>query len=267
MRTYNRDMPALRMQPRSPAVEDYLKAIYSLGARTRASGAGESGVDRSGAGAGAGAERRDDVGAARASHDAAVSTNDLADRLGLSSGSVSAMIKRLDEDGLVRHEPYRGVALTDAGREVALRVLRRHRLIELFLAQALDMPWEDLHDEAEILEHAMSDHLIELIAQKLGDPLVDPHGDPIPSRDLTIAPSVTERLAELESGARATFVRVSDSNPDMLRYLTELGIAIGDELTLVEHQPFDGPTTIAIGGHQHTLGQNLARAMRVERVA
>lgn len=225
-------MPAAQIQQRSPAVEDYLKAVYSLSGR-----AGD-----------------------------AVSTNDLAERLGLSTGSVSAMIKRLGEAGLVEHEPYRGVVLSAEGRNVALRVLRRHRLIELFLAQSLDMPWEDLHDEAEILEHAMSDELIELIARKLGDPLVDPHGDPIPSRDLTIAPSTTERLAELAPGSHARFVRVSDSNPDMLRYLTEQGIAIGDELTLVEHQPFDGPTTIAIGGRTHTLGKNLARAMRVERV-
>lgn len=225
-------MPAIRVQPPSPAVEDYLKAIYSLGARAGGS----------------------------------VSTNDLSYRLGLSTGSVSAMIKRLDEDGLVRHEPYRGVELTDEGRNVALRVLRRHRLIELFLAQSLDMPWEDLHAEAEILEHAMSDHLIDLIAQKLGDPLVDPHGDPIPTRELTIEHRATTPLAELEPGARAMFVRVSDANPDMLRYLTDQGIAIGDELTLIEHQPFDGPSTIQIGDCSHTLGLNLARAMRVERV-
>lgn len=215
---------------RSPAVEDYLKAVYSLGAR------------RGGA----------------------VSTNDLADRLGLSTGSVSAMLKRLDEDGLVSHERYRGVELTEEGRQVALRVLRRHRLIELFLAQSLDMPWEDLHDEAEILEHAMSDELIDLIAQKLGDPQFDPHGDPIPTRDLTIEYRDTERVSDLSPGVRARFTRVSDSHPEMLRYLTSQGIAIGDELELVEHQPFDGPSTVRIDGREHTLGLKLARAMRVE---
>lgn len=230
-RPYNPAMPASQSQTRSPAVEDYLKAVYSL------------------AGHGGGA----------------VSTNDLADRLGLSTGSVSAMIKRLAEAGLVRHEPYRGVELTEQGNREALRVLRRHRLIELFLAQALDMPWEDLHDEAEILEHAVSDHLIELIAQKLGDPVVDPHGDPIPTRELTIEQATTERLYDLEPGARATFVRVSDSNPEMLRYLTAEGIAIGDEVELVGRQPFDGPATVRIGDRTHTLGMNLARAMRVRR--
>jgi DtxR family Mn-dependent transcriptional regulator len=224
-------MPALQMQPRSPAVEDYLKAIYSLAGRA----------------------------------EGAVATNDLADRLGLSTGSVSAMIKRLDETGLVRHARYRGVELTEEGRRVALHVVRRHRLIELFLAQSLDMPWEDLHDEAEILEHAMSDELIELIAKKLGDPQVDPHGDPIPTRDLTIEQRATEPLAELEPGARATFVRVSDAHPEMLRYLADQGIAIGDDLTLIEHQPFDGPSSVRIGDRTHTLGIKLARAMRVER--
>ena len=226
-------MPATDFQLRSPAVEDYLKAVYSLSGRAGG----------------------------------AVSTNDLAERLGLSTGSVSAMIKRLGESGLVEHEPYRGVALSEEGRNVALRVLRRHRLIELFLAQSLDMPWEDLHDEAEILEHAMSDELIELIARKLGDPLFDPHGDPIPSRELTIDQRASEPLAELPEGAAATFVRVSDANPDMLRYLTDQGIAIGDRLQLVERQPFDGPVSVRIGNRTHTLGLNLARAMRVERAA
>lgn len=224
-------MAAIDLHPRTPAVEDYLKAVYSL-----AAGSG-----------------------------GAVSTNDLAERLGLSTGSVSAMIKRLDETGLVNHEPYRGVELTDDGRRVALRVLRRHRLIELFLAQSLDMPWEDLHREAEILEHAVSDELIELIAAKLGDPLVDPHGDPIPSRDLVIDSRDTERLAELNPGDRATLVRVSDENPEMLRYLTDQGIAIGDEVEMVDRQPFDGPCTVRIGGREHVLGVKLARAMRVER--
>lgn len=224
-------MPVTEPHPRTPAVEDYLKAVYSL-------------APRSGG---------------------AVSTNGLAERLGLSTGSVSAMIKRLHETGLVNHAPYRGVELTEEGRRVALRVVRRHRLIELFLAQSLDMPWEDLHREAEILEHAVSDELIELIAAKLGDPLVDPHGDPIPSRDLTIDTRATETLAELEPGGRARLVRVSDENPEMLRYLTDQGIAIGDDVEMLERQPFDGPCAVRIGGREHSLGVKLARAMRVER--
>jgi DtxR family Mn-dependent transcriptional regulator len=223
---------ATELQQRSPAVEDYLKAIYSLTAM------GDS-----------------------------ASTNDLAARLGVSTGSVSAMVKKLDEEHLVEHAPYRGVDLTDEGRNVALRVLRRHRLIELFLARSLDMPWEDLHDEAEILEHAMSDELIELIAEKLGNPQFDPHGDPIPTRDLTIAQRATESLANLEPGQAGMFVRVSDSNSEMLRYLSEQGIAIGDRVEMVAQQPFDGPCTIAIGDTKHALGMNLARAMRIDRNA
>ncbi|MGH2906524.1 MAG: metal-dependent transcriptional regulator [Solirubrobacterales bacterium] len=230
-RGYTRDVMATELQHRSPAVEDYLKAIYSLTA------VGES-----------------------------ASTNDLAARLGVSTGSVSAMVKRLAEEHLVEHAPYRGVDLTDEGRNVALRVLRRHRLIELFLARSLDMPWEDLHDEAEILEHAMSDELIELIAQKLGDPEFDPHGDPIPSRELTITQRATETLASLDPGEQGIFVRVSDTNSEMLRYLTEQGIAIGDRVEMVERQPFDGPCSVKIAGEPHALGLNLARAMRIQRV-
>jgi DtxR family Mn-dependent transcriptional regulator len=221
---------AIRLQPRSPAVEDYLKAIYSLTAIEETA-----------------------------------STNDLAAKLAVSTGSVSAMVKRLNDEGLVSHAPYRGVELTDEGRNVALRVVRRHRLIELFLARSLDMPWEDLHDEAEILEHAMSDELIELIAEKLGDPQFDPHGDPIPSRELTIKQRQTETLAALEPGERGVFVRVSDSSPEMLRYLTEQGIAIGDRVQMIERQPFDGPCTVRIANREHALGLTLARAMRVAR--
>lgn len=225
-------MITTQLSPQSAAVENYLKAIYTLTAR---------------------------------SGDAA-STNDLAARLEVSTGSVSAMVKRLGEAGLVEHSPYRGVELTQPGREVALRVVRRHRLIELFLAEVLDMPWEDLHDEAEILEHSVSDKLIELIAQKLGDPEFDPHGDPIPSRDLQVTARATERLAELEPGERATFVRVSDENAQMLRYLTERGIKIGDAVEMVAHEPFGGPFTVRIAGHEHPLGATLARAMQIERV-
>jgi DtxR family Mn-dependent transcriptional regulator len=175
------------------------------------------------------------------------------------------MVKRLGEAGLVEHSPYRGVMLTDEGREVALRVVRRHRLIELFLAEVLGMPWEDLHDEAEILEHSVSDKLIELIAHKLGDPEFDPHGDPIPNRDLQVAARTTARLDQLEPGERARFVRVSDENAEMLRYLTQRGIKIGDELEMVAHEPFGGPYTVRIAGHEHPLGATLARAMQIER--
>ena len=211
------------------AVEDYAKAIYSL--------------------TGWGPET--------------ASTNDLADRLGVKAGSVSAMIKKLDEAGLVERVPYHGVRLTAEGTRVALAVLRRHRLLELFLAEVLDVPWERVHDEAEVLEHALSEDLTELISVKLGDPAYDPHGDPIPDRDLTVEDIATENLAALAPGDRARFARVSDSNSEMLAYLSECGISVGDNLEMVERQPFDGPVSILIEGDTHVLGLTLAQAMRV----
>jgi len=213
----------------SAAVEDYAKAIYSL--------------------TGWGPET--------------ASTNDLAARLGIKPGSVSAMIKKLDDAGLVERVPYHGVRLTADGTRVALGVLRRHRLLELFLAEVLDVPWERVHDEAEVLEHALSEDMTELIASKLGDPSFDPHGDPIPDRDLSLVETETENLAALEPGARARFVRVSDSNPEMLAYLSDCGISVGDEFEMVERQPFEGPVTIRIGEGTHVLGLTLAQAMRV----
>src|ERR1700751_2320514 len=176
---------------RSQAVQDYAKAIYAL-------------------------ELRDGE---------AVSTNALADRLGVTPASASGMVKRLDELGLVEHQPYRGVSLTEDGRRVALEVMRHHRLLELYLVKSLGVPWDRVHAEAEVLEHVLSEELEELIATKLGNPTHDPHGDPIPSRELTIDEAQTESLQSLDPGARGTFTRVSDSDPEMLRYLAERGIA------------------------------------------
>lgn len=212
------------------AVEDYAKAIYSL--------------------TGWGSET--------------ASTNDLAERLGVKAGSVSAMIKKLDEAGLVERVPYHGVRLTTDGTRVAMTVLRRHRLLELFLAEVLDVPWERVHAEAEVLEHALSEDLTDLISAKLGNPEVDPHGDPIPDRDLEIIEAETVVLADLAPGDSARFSRVSDSNPEMLAYLSRCGIAVGDELELIERQPFEGPITVKIGDESHVLGLTLAQAMRVE---
>ncbi len=214
----------------SSAVEDYAKAIYTL-------------------------EQRDG---------AAVSTNALAERLGVTAASASAMVKRLDGLGLVTHVPYRGVQLTPAGVKVALEVLRHHRLLELYLAETLDLPWDRVHDEAEVLEHVLSEELEELIAAKLGDPTHDPHGDPIPTRDGRIAENSTIALGDLAPGDRGRFVRVSDSDPEMLRYLAERGIAPGAELEVVDDQPFDGPLFVRFGDDVHVLGGALARAMRVE---
>ena len=217
---------------RTPAVEDYSKAIFSLESRT----------------------------------DEPVSTNALAERLGITPGSVSAMLKRLDELELITHIPYRGVRLTDAGRRIALEVIRHHRLLESYLAEVLGMPWDRVHDEAEVLEHVLSDDLEELIAAKLGHPTVDPHGDPIPTVEFELHEGETCGLDELPIGAGARFVRVSDSDPEMLRYLAEQGIALGEQLEVIERQPFGGPLFVRFGEQTHALGDALTRAMRVELV-
>ena len=192
-----------------------------------------------------------------------VSTNDLAERLGVTAGSVSAMVRKLADVGLVVHEPYRGVRLTDDGRKLALEVLRHHRLLERFLADALGMPWDRVHDEAEVLEHAISEELEQLIAARLGHPTVDPHGDPIPTAELLIDERETRSLDELPIGATGRFVRVSDSNAAMLRYLADHGVGLGDALTITDRQPFGGPVFVSCGGRELPLGGQLAQAMRV----
>jgi DtxR family Mn-dependent transcriptional regulator len=164
---------------------------------------------------------------------------------------------------LVRHVPYRGVVLTALGRRVALEVIRHHRLLELYLAKAFDMPWDQVHAEADALEHVLSEELEERIAAKLGDPKVDPHGDPIPTRDGLIEESETTSLAELDAGDVGVFVRVSDSDPEMLRYLSERAIRPGQTVAVREKQPFGGPLVVRIAKRDHVLGGRLAQAMRI----
>ncbi len=194
----------------------------------------------------------------------AVSTNGLAARLGVTPASVSGMVRKLTEVGIVEHEPYHGVRLTNHGRRVALEVLRHHRLLELFLAQELGMPWDRVHAEAEVLEHVLSEELEELIAARLGDPAVDPHGDPIPTSRFEIDERPTRSLDELPVGATGRFVRVSDSHPEMLRYLADHGIGLDARLEVVDRQPFGGPVFVRSGDREHALGGQLARAMRIE---
>lgn len=213
----------------SPAVEDYAKAVYSL------------------------QERGEDP----------VTTNALAERLDVTPGSASAMAKRLDDMGLVVHLPYKGVRLTDAGRRVALEVLRHHRLLERYLADELGVAWDRVHAEAEVLEHVLSEELEERISAKLGYPARDPHGDPIPTRQGEIREEETRSLSELEPGERGVLARVSDSNPEMLRYLAERRIRPGMELELLATEPFGGPLTVRLEGRELPLGLELARAMRV----
>src|SRR3954451_7946873 len=174
------------------------------------------------------------------------------------------MVRKLCELKLVAHEPYKGVRLTARGTEVALEVIRHHRLLELYLAESLGLPWDRVHDEAEVLEHVLSEDLEDLIAAKLGNPTRDPHGDPIPPRDGRIVEAETTALQDLAAGATGRFVRVSDSDPEMLRYLAERGIAPDCEFEVIEKQPFDGPLFVRFGDDVHVLGGALTRAMRVE---
>src|SRR4051795_2019530 len=217
----------------SNAVQDYAKAIWSLAQRD----------------------------------DEAVSTSAIAERLDVSAASASAMVKRLESMGLVEREPYHGVKLTPAGERVALEVLRHHRLLELYLAEALGMPWDRVHEEAEVLEHAISPELSALIAEKLGNPTHDPHGDPIPTAEGEIEEGSSQALSDLLPGAKGIFVRVSDSDPEMLRYLSQRGIAPGDHLEVLERQPFDGPLIVRFASGDHALGGALVRMMRVTEAA
>lgn len=215
----------------SEAVEDYVKAIYSISA---------------------------DAGGA------AVGTNDLAERLGVTAASVSAMFRKLTELGLCDHMPYKGVRLTGEGERLALEVLRHHRLLELYLAEHLGVPWDRVHEEADALEHVISADLEARIAAKLGHPTHDPHGAPIPSAELLVGEDRTRSLAVLAPGEGGVFARIADGDPAMLRYLDAQGIRLGDEVRVIDRQPFGGPAAVAIGDVTHTIGGGLADAMRVD---
>jgi DtxR family Mn-dependent transcriptional regulator len=225
------NLAARSSAPATEAVDDYAKAIYALQLQ-------ESGP---------------------------VSTSALAERLGVAPPSVTAMLKRLDELHLVRYEPYHGVTLTAAGERLALEVIRHHRLIEAFLADALEMPWDRVHDEAEVLEHYISEDLERRIAEKLGNPSSDPHGDPIPTPDLAMAADRTTALDRLAVGDVAIFSRISDSDPAMLRYLAQRGIRPGARMRVTEIEPFGGPVVVEVDGREHALGGSLVQKLRVER--
>jgi DtxR family Mn-dependent transcriptional regulator len=213
------------------AMQDYLKAVFRLG---------ESGP---------------------------VTTQHLADALGVAASSATNMAKRLHELGLLVHAPYHGVTLTARGRQVALDVVRRHRLLETYLAEAVGLGWDEVHDEAERLEHHLSERLEARLDSLLGFPATDPHGDPIPREgaDLAVGPT----LLQTPAGAEGTVSRVSDRDPEQLRYLGALGIVPGARLTVIEHLPFDGPVRIRVLGEhdapgtEHILGRPLAEAVRL----
>lgn len=225
--------------PLSGSVEDYLKAIYEL-ERT----VGEP-----------------------------ATTNGIADRLAVSPASVSGMIRRLAEQGLLTHEPYRGVRLTGDGRHAALQTLRRHRILECYLSEVLGYPWDRVHEEAEQLEHAASEELIERMARALGDPRHDPHGAPIPTRDGDVEETSLQPLSAIEEEGRVRVLRVQDEDAARLRYLAELGIRPGAVLRVLDRAPFAGPITLWVegeaggGGTTRAIGVPLASQVYVERLS
>ena len=207
----------------SQAVEDYLKAIYKL---------------------------RGDSGAPKA---------EIARMLNVSAASVSSMSKKLAQMGLAHHESYRGVSLTPAGEKVALEIIRHHRLLETYLKEVLDYPWDQMHEEAEHLEHHISEAFEDKIEEMLGYPTHDPHGDPIPTRDGRIADQVDDALADAPIGETLVVRRVSDEDPQLLQYLESLGLLPGAHLTIGSRRDADGLITIQVGGSSVAIERDVAR--------
>ena len=192
---------------------------------------------------------------------AAAATNDIATRLGIAPASVSGMVQRLARLGLVRAARYKGARLTDAGRAVALQLIRRHRIIESYLVERLGFGWEDVHDEAERLEHAASDELIARMAEAIGNPTADPHGAPIPTAAGEVDETRLESIGDLAEGRTVTVIRMSDRDPAFLRYLDAMGIRPGATVRVAARAPFGGPLTLEVDGAEHAVGT--AAASRV----
>ena len=195
--------------------------------------------------------------------DGTAGTNEIAASLRIAPASVSGMIRRLAEQGWIAHERYRGVRLTRAGKRAALRTIRRHRVIEAYLTTALGYPWDRVHDEAERLEHAASDELIDRMAAAIGEPSTDPHGAPIPTREGTIAEERFASLATVPVGKRVRIQRVGDRDAEQLRYLAEIGITPGRQVEVIARAPFDGPIDLRIGRVVRSIGPALARQIAV----
>jgi DtxR family transcriptional regulator, Mn-dependent transcriptional regulator len=195
--------------------------------------------------------------------DGVAGTNEIAAELGVAPASVSGMIRRLAEQGWIAHERYRGVRLTRAGRRAALRTIRRHRIIESYLTTALGYPWDRVHDEAERLEHAASDELIDRMAAAIGEPSTDPHGAPIPTREGTIDEERLASLATVPVGKRVRIQRVGDRDAEQLRYLAAIGITPGRHVEVIARAPFDGPIDLRIGRVVRSIGPALARQIAV----
>lgn len=214
----------------SLTVENYVKAIYQLAL----------GADTS-----------------------AVATGQIAAALGVLPGTVTSMLKTLDESNLATYTPYEGVRLTSAGRALALRVLRRHRLIEQFLSQTLELTWDEVHEEAENMEHAVSDWLVDRIDAYLGHPPTDPHGDPIPTADGTVPPVTGKSLADCAAGQPFHLARVTDQSPDFLRSLSHAGLEIGAQGVLETNEPSSPQVTIRLAGESKTLTREVAGKLMV----
>ena len=212
----------------SRAMEDYMKAIYNLHSQYEQ-----------------------------------VPTSILAENMGVAPASVTNMCKKLAELKLVEYEPYQGVKFTPTGQKLALEIVRHHRLLELYLAEALGVPWDQVHDEAEKLEHVISEDLEDRMAVALGDPKFDPHGAPIPSRSGEVFGKESGRLVDMKVGDELVVVEVDDRDPELLRYLGELGIYPGTEFTLLVQAPFEGPLTLNIGDKEHSLGYQAAKSIKV----
>ncbi len=189
---------------------------------------------------------------------APVQTTTLARALNVEPASVTGVIKRLAELNLVEYQPYHGVTLTEQGEKFALEIIRHHRLIELYLIKALGYTWDEVHEEAERLEHAVSPLFIERIAAILGNPELDPHGSPIPTSDGRIEPTTGRPLSELAPDQHGLIVRVDDQTPDLLRYLGDLGIRLGAQIAVLEVAPFGGPISVQVGGQKQILGPQAA---------
>jgi len=211
------------MEKLSPPIEDYLKTVYLLRER-----------------------------------EGAATTTGIAAALEVTPASVTGMIKKLAELKLVRHTPYQGVELTKSGEKIALEMVRHHRLLELFLYEALGYSWDEVHAEADALEHVISEEFEERIAARLGNPTVDPHGDPIPSKDGTIAVVKERALFTMQTGESAQITHINDSNSEMLRYAASLGLTPTTRLTLLEVEPFGGSLRVKIGKTEKSIGRELA---------
>ncbi len=225
-------MTSIKAAPALTApVEDYLKIIYDLSTQAGAAG-----------------------------------TTEIAAALGIAPPSVSGMIRRLADHGLITHEPYRGVRLTKSGRRAALRTIRRHRVIEAYLTKALGYPWDLVHAEAERLEHAASDELVDRMAAAIGEPTTDPHGAPIPTREGTLEEPALRTLDSIEGGTRVRIERVRDEDARQLRYLAELGVVPGREIDVLSRAPYDGPIELRVGRATQRIGPGLAREILVRVV-